>query len=111
MSQRNLFDPVESERRKSEGMATAEDHAMLEWKGRFMRRVQQLANAGRPFTADDVVTDVGLPAGRIASNANNAVGAMMSGAGRRKVIRKTGNYVKGKRPESHSRMVAEWVGW
>ena len=102
--------PQEGDRRKHEGMQRAEDAALTEWKQDFDSHLTALAERGYRFTADDVVARSGLPSGGIAQNANNAVGAMMNGAARRGLIRKTGRYVKGRRASSHSRMIAEWVG-
>ena len=101
---------AEGERRKQAGMNLAADHVADAWKDAFRRTVESLARTGAPFTADDVIGYVGLPTGSETQNRNNAVGAMLNGLARRKVIVQTGQYRKGTRPASHSRMIAEWRG-
>ena len=83
--------------------------AHKEWQVRFESVVAQLSMSGKPFTSEDVVSLVGLPNQSIGPNKNNAVGAMMNGLGRRKVIRKTGDYVTSRRPSSRGAILAQWV--
>jgi hypothetical protein len=95
---------------KQAGMQLAFDFAPVDWKRLARAAIEELARSGRPFTADDVIAIVGLPRPAEGSNRNNAVGAMISGAGRRRLIVKTGEYVTSRRPLSHARMIAVWVG-
>ena len=93
---------------KMEGMAMAEE-AVPKWSDLALQTIRDLANTGRPFTSEDVTERIGLPRGGVATNRNNAVGAAMSGAARRGIIRKTG-YRNATRPELHSAVVAVWIG-
>jgi hypothetical protein len=95
---------------KEAGMQQALEHALDEWKDRFRATVTHLANTGLPFTSETVIAEVGLPTSQIASNANNAVGAMMNGLSRKRVIRKTGRRVLSKRASSHGAELTEWEG-
>ena len=95
---------------KESGMTQAIDHAELPWKDRFDLTVRRLADAGVPFTSEDVIAHVGLPTGKINLHRNNAVGAMMNAAAKRKIIRKTGRHVPSKRTASHGAELTEWVG-
>ena len=83
--------------------------AHKEWQERFESVIDQLSKSGKPFTSEDVVSLVGLPNKSIGANKNNAVGAMISGLARRKVIRKTGTYVTSRRPSSRGAILAQWV--
>lgn len=80
------------------------------WKIAFKSELARLAAAGGAFTSEDVIAVVGLPAGDIARDANNAVGAMMTAACKAGVIRKTGNRVQARRPSSHGAELTEWIG-
>jgi hypothetical protein len=95
---------------KARGMGKAVDHAKEEWKNEFRRYARAFALTGVPFTSEDVVTWAGLPSGGVGKDANNAVGAMMNGLARAKVIRKTGRRVLSRRPSSHGAELTEWVG-
>lgn len=98
-----------SEVEKRRGMAlalTAHDA----WKDRFRETVETLAITGAPFTSEDVLDVVGLPSGTVATNGNNAVGAMMNGMAARGIIEKTSMRWKSRRRTSHARELAVWVG-
>lgn len=81
-----------------------------EWGARAMREVERLARCGIPFTSEDVVLMVGLPTGKVATNKNNAVGALITSAAKHGLIVKTGRYVPSKRRRSHGAALAEWRG-
>ena len=63
---------------------------------------------GTRFTAEAMTAAVGLPRGEAAQNRNNAVGAVIAGASRGRLIARVG-FTQATRPESHARMVAEWL--
>jgi hypothetical protein len=94
--------------RKEVGMAQALDAGHVQsWKDDF-RAVVESFEVGRRFTSEDAIAIAGLPTGVVASNANNAVGAMMNGLARRGVITKTGARVPSRRSSSHG---AELIVW
>lgn len=102
-----VADPVQGERLKAEGMASAETTASLgtdaAWQVEARRVIASLAAARVEFTANDVTARAGLPSSR------NAVGAMLSGSARRGTIVRVG-YQKGDRASQHARVVAVWKG-
>lgn len=95
---------------KEHGMRQALDNAATEWKADFRRTVKRLAATRKPFTSEDVTAEVGLPRGSVASNRNNAVGAMMNALAKSQVIVKTGRHVKSRSPRSNGAELIEWVG-
>lgn len=110
-TQGSFFDKGESLHRKEEGMDFARGAKHIaEWKRDFMVYLQGLALRGEPFTSEDITYYIGLPRGNVRMNANNAVGAMVSGAARRGIIEKTGRHRKSQRPTSHGAELIEWVG-
>lgn len=78
------------------------------WWDRARARVQYLAHLGDPFTVEDVIAEVGLP-NNVTSNANNAVGALISRMAKKGLIKRIG-YTQAARPESHARAIAVWQG-
>jgi hypothetical protein len=84
--------------------------AAEEWRENAYLQIQFLARARRPFTSEDVVAAVGLPAGGVRTNRNNAVGAVMNGAAKRGWIVKTGRRVTAKRKQLHAAELTEWTG-
>jgi hypothetical protein len=94
---------------KDQGMQSAlSSSAALPWRDRAMAAIEMLAERKQPFTSEDVVAAVGLPRASEA-NANNAVGAVMSLAARRRLIRPIG-YVQARRDVSHARVLRQWEG-
>ena len=94
---------------KDEGMSRALD-AAVEWREAAYAAINSLASTRRPFTSEDVVAAVGLPAGGVRTNRNNAVGAVMSAAAKRGWIVKTGRHVTAKRKQLHAAELIEWTG-
>lgn len=88
-------------------MALAQQ-AVPDWTEDARDAIDYLAAAGRPFTADDLVTLVGLPRPS-EPNRNNAVGAVLNGAARRGVIRRVADR-SAARPLSHARRLTVWEG-
>lgn len=107
----DLFDEYESRQRKENGMAQAltPDH-LEQWRKQFRRHVEQLASTGYMFTSEDVIEGVGLPAGDVYINRNNAVGAMMNGLARAGIIKKTRERRQSRRPNSHGAELTVWIG-
>lgn len=103
-------DIVESLRLKGEALMKADENARAEYKAKFYSALIELAVSGEPFTSEDIIEMIGLPRTQIQANRNNAVGALMNGAARRGLIRKTGMRVLSTRPRSHGAELAEWVG-
>lgn len=109
MGEDTLFDLELGEKAKAVGQhqAGASDVAW-EWRRRAEATIADLARAGEPFTADDVIRLVGLPS--FGPNRNNSVGAIFTACAKRGWIVKTGHYRKARRAASHARMLAVWVG-
>lgn len=101
-------DLAEGVRRRDAGMAQATD-AAEPWSETATRCIERLAAKRSPFTADDVIAEVGLPHDSEV-NANNAVGGLFAGASRRKIIRRTGRTVPSGRTVGHARHLTEWTG-
>lgn len=96
---------------KAYGQEQAEAAADVQaWRGRFVEAVVRLLryNPAAQFTSEDVIDRVGLPRPDGTSNANNAVGAMMTGLARQGVIRKTAKRRPSTRTSSHGREIAVW---
>lgn len=80
------------------------------WADRARLGIAMLAATGREFTSEDLTALIGLPRpGATGSNRNNAVGAVFSGAARRKEIRRVG-YRNATVASSHAAALAVWVG-
>lgn len=102
-------------RREQEAGALARDAGMAaaaaaapDWTELAKQAVRFLAATGTDFTIDDVIERAGLP-NDSKSNANNAVGALMSGAAKRRIIERVG-YTRTSRRLGHARSVAVWRG-
>jgi len=66
--------------------------------------------AGRVFSANELVREVGLPhPDTDTPNRNNAVGAIFSSASRRGLMHKTGNYKPSNNSANRGAVVAIWV--
>lgn len=90
---------------RDDGMATADAGQPEDWRAAVDRRIAELADTGRPFTADDVSTEVGdSPTG-----SRGAMGARFHHASRRGVIRRVG-YVPSGRPSVRAHPVGQWQG-
>lgn len=95
---------------RATGQSLAAAAAPDDWQGTFRAAVRDLARAGAPFTSEDATARAGLPTRHVATNRNNAVGALMTSAARAGVIRKTGRRVPSSRPSSHGAELTEWIG-
>ncbi len=99
---------------KEDGQARAIAATSMTYKEEFANVIDYLCNAnlgmGVPFgkmtfTIDDVISIIGLPSE--GQNKNNAVGALMSGAAKRGIIRAVG-FTESTRAGSHGRAVRLW---
>jgi hypothetical protein len=98
--------PAEGIRRKEVGQSRAVRGADPVWNALFDEVIVQLARSKIPFTSEDVIERIGLPA----SGSHSAVGAKMTGAAKRGLIMKTGRRVKATRSIRHAGELTEWVG-
>lgn len=99
VTQLGLFD---GETRKKIGQEQVSDNNK-HWRDCMISLIEEYPK-GHEFTMNDVRDfDIGEP------SHVNAYGALLSHAGKLKLIRKTGVYVKSMRPEAHSRMLPIWV--
>ena len=80
----------------------ASDEASI-WRSNAAQTIERLAASGVEFSADDVISEVGMPP------KPNMVGAAFLSASKRKVIHSVG-MTQGARPESHARVQRLWVG-
>lgn len=95
---------------KAEGMANALVASPDEWRALARETVEWLAERGEPFTSEDLTRYVGLPnPDATEANRNNAVGAIISGAARRGLIRRVG-IENARRAPSHAAALGVWVG-
>lgn len=96
---------------KADGQAQAVSRPDVQtWSQTFAAAVVKLLryHPQAQFTSEDVLERVGLPRPTGHSNANNAVGAMMTVLARQGVIRKTAKRRPSTRPSSHGREIAVW---
>jgi hypothetical protein len=103
----SLFDAEQDEgrRRRDEGMRTAE-HAAHPWvKDAIDQAITRWARTLAPFVADDIRDEV-----PILASSPNVLGARVSAAARKGLIRKTGMYRPSRAASRHGGVVAEWVG-
>lgn len=98
---------TEGERLRDEGQARAAD-AVADWSAAAREVIEALAERGRPFTSEDVVRLIGLPCPS-EPNRNNAVGAAMGAAARRRIIRRVDDR-NATRPLLHARRLSVWEG-
>lgn len=98
-----LFDPVAGEARKRRGTESVLEHAPCAWTRSAWNLLCAYAASGEPFSADDLVRNVGLPPDR------NAVGALFHHANQQGVIVKAG-WATGQRPEQRGRAIRLWRG-
>lgn len=95
----------EAQRRRDEGVTVAHHATHTGWRLMAERVLGELADAGEPFTVDDLRQRVGHPL----ASSDNSMGALIAGAAKRGRIRAVG-FAQSSRPESHGRWVRQWVG-
>lgn len=106
MPQQLEFNISESRRRAESGMDQAlGSNAGATWAERAER---WLAERGEPFTSEAIVAMIGLPAGEVGVNRNNAVGALIRKWSQRGSIARVG-YAPSTRVESHGALLSIWL--
>lgn len=100
-----VLDQRESERLADLGTEAALfGHVGMSWTERAAR---WLALRREPFTSEDVVLAIGLPAGEVGTHKNNAVGALMRAWSRTGRIAFE-SYARARRVESHGARLTVW---
>lgn len=89
---------------KEIGTARADLAADADWKTQADTAIQQLADSGVPFTADDVRA-LGVPD----PTSPKAWGSRFLTAAKQGRIVRVG-YVKSQRPSVHAHPIAQWIG-
>jgi hypothetical protein len=102
-AQPSLFDPVEGERRKREGIALVESHNP-DWSARALAQLHDLASIFPHVTADDL---------RARMNGDepehpNAYGAVFRRAAARGWLEPTDATCRSRRPDAHARRLQVW---
>lgn len=88
---------------KAEGITIARD-AQHNWHEQAVVCIRQMARTGRPFTAEDVVAEIGAPTG-----SGKVIGAAFNTVARSNMIWRCGER-PADRKTSHRRMLAVWRG-
>jgi len=78
--------------------------AQYNWHDEAVKCIQAFARLGRPFTAEDVVAEIGPPAG-----SGKVIGAAFNTVARTSMIWRCGER-PADRKTSHRRMLAVWRG-
>lgn len=95
--------------RKEQGQQQAWTAADEAWKQAAMTELLRRAASGERFTSEDITNTVGLPSGDTALNRNNAVGALIGSAVKRKQIVEVA-WVRSTRPTSNGARLGVYVG-
>jgi hypothetical protein len=88
---------------KAEGITLAKD-SQLNWHNEAVICIRQMARTGKPFTAEDVVNEIGAPGG-----SGKVIGAAFNTVARSGMIWRCGER-PADRKSSHRRMLAVWRG-
>jgi hypothetical protein len=88
---------------KAEGITLAKD-SQLNWHNEAVICIRQMARTGKPFTAEDVVNEIGAPTG-----SGKVIGAAFNTVARSGMIWRCGER-PADRKSSHRRMLAVWRG-
>lgn len=81
-----------------------------EWAETAYEALRKLALTGRPFTADDLIAEVGLPTGAVSDKKNNAVGALFTKVAKTGLITRIG-YTTSSRKSGHATTIGVWRGF
>lgn len=97
--------PLTGEERKRSGMKSAAKHVPAWYHNAFMQAVENLPR-GHVFTVEDIRAVVGdMP-----KDAHyNGMGSLVLAMATKKLAKKTGLYVKAKRPHMNATEIAQWV--
>ena len=104
-----LFDRAESERRRDEGMKSADRHARAvdpAWRALFVAEACRLASCDAPFTTEDVLAATGRPLGADPRASGNLVKMLQ----REGLIEPTGEYRRARVVSRHSAPMRLWRG-
>jgi len=88
---------------KAEGITIAKE-SQLNWHNEAVICIRQMARTGKPFTAEDVVNEIGAPTG-----SGKVIGAAFNTVARSGMIWRCGER-PADRKSSHRRMLAVWRG-
>ena len=88
---------------KDEGITLARQ-SQLNWHNEAVICIRQMARTGKPFTAEDVVAEIGAPSG-----SGKVIGAAFNTVARSNMIWRCGER-PADRKSSHPRMLAVWRG-
>lgn len=88
---------------KAEGITIARD-SQPNWHNEGVLCIQRMARTGKPFTAEDVVSEIGAPTG-----SGKVIGAAFNTVARSGMIYRCGER-PADRKSSHRRMLAVWRG-
>jgi hypothetical protein len=88
---------------KEQGITLAKE-SQLNWHTQAVICIQAMARTGRPFTAEDVVNEIGAPNG-----SGKVIGAAFNTVARSGMIWRCGER-PADRKSSHRRMLAVWRG-
>lgn len=88
---------------RDEGITLAKE-SQLNWHDEAVICIRQFARTGRPFTAEDVVAEIGAPTG-----SGKVIGAAFNTVARSSMIWRCGE-TPASRKSSHRRMLAVWRG-
>jgi len=80
--------------------------AKTEWTNQAKAYVKSLP-VGTLLTSEDITDVIGMPAGRVATNRNNAVGALMRALSKARLIEHH-QYARSKNPQAHGAVIAIW---
>lgn len=105
----DLFNFDEGQRRRDEGTAAvtaAAEAVHRSAKTYYIEIIQRCAEAGQPFTSDDVTAQ--LP-DDVEPHSPNLLPALMQGAAKRGLIQMHG-FAHSTRPSRHASRVCVWIG-
>lgn len=104
-SQQSFIFEKSGAQRRDAGMRSVLSKTPNDYKQKFIKAIEDFP-AGRSFTVEDVREIAGEPP---AETHFNCMGALTRTAACRGLMRKTGTFVKAKRPSLHSSELALWV--
>lgn len=88
---------------KAKGILIAKE-SQLDWHNEAVICIRQMARTGKPFTAEDVVNEIGAPSG-----SGKVIGAAFNTVVKSRMIWRCGER-PADRKTSHRRMLAVWRG-
>ena len=107
MNQVTIFDELQAEHNREQGIQAADDNANRVWRLAAWRIINELAEIKVPFTSDEVIEELSL-LGYYTHNLA-ALGPLFRKASGQDIIGKTGTTRPSCRPENH-RDITVWRG-